>query len=215
MARSASDSTGYRIDGSGAVGIVASAGGIAALATLLAPLPAEFPFPIIIVQHLSRHAPSLLPGLLARTSRLATKWAEPGEVPQAGTVYIAPAGHELDLWPEGFALASLPPCATSWLSCPDTMLTSLARCYGSRAVGIVLSGMLAAGIDGMRAIRAAGGLTMAQSKASAMHFAMPLGAIDLGKAEIVTSPRRIGEALLVLTQHGETLRPAAGWKLNS
>jgi chemotaxis response regulator CheB len=205
MAQPASLLTWNPADGSGAVGIVASAGGISALTELLAPLPANFPLPIIVVQHLAPRSGNLLPALLARSAKLKTKWAEAGEIPLGGTVYIASAGCKLDLRPDGFTIAPLPPSASSWLSCPDTILTSLARCYGAGAIGIVLSGMIAAGVAGMRAIHAAGGLTMAQSEASAEHFAMPLGAIDLGKAEIVTSPWRIAEALLVLME--QRLRP--------
>jgi chemotaxis response regulator CheB len=187
-------------DRSAVVGIVGSAGGIAALIELLGLLPADFPFPIIVAQHLPPDAPSILPEVLAWRSRLAVKWAEECEIPRGGTVYLIPAGHDLDIGTDGFAISPLPPTARSWLICPDLLLRGLARRYRERAIGIVLSGMIASGIDGMRAIRRAGGITMAQSEASAIHFAMPCGAIDLGKADIILSPARLAEVLIILAE---------------
>lgn len=186
-----------------AVAIVGSAGGIPALLELLAMLPATFPFPIVVSQHLSPAAPSVLPAILAYRTRLPVKWAEPGERPRAGVVHVVPPGCRLGIQADGFAIAALPPFARSWLACPDVLLRSLAECYGAGAVGIVLSGALAAGVAGLRAIRRGGGIAIAQSERSAFFSAMPIGAIDLGKAELVLSPTRIAEALLVLAAEWE------------
>lgn len=142
----------------------------------------------------------MLPEVLARRSQLAVKWAQNGDTPSGGTVYVIPAGHNLDIRTDGLAISPLPPTALSWLGCPDMLLGAIARRYGERAIGIVLSGMMASGIDGLRAIRRAGGITMAQSEASSAHFTMPCGAIDLGKADIIFAPARLAEALIVLAE---------------
>jgi chemotaxis response regulator CheB len=192
--------TGAVANGSGVIGIVGSAGGISALIELLSLLPADFPFPVIVAQHLAPCGPSILPEVLMQRGRLSVKWAENGESPRASTVYIIPAGYDLDVGADGFAISPLSPSALAWLPCPDLLLGGLARCYGARAIGIVLSGMMAVGIDGMRAIRRAGGVTMAQSEASSAHFEMPCSAIDLGKADIILSPGRLAEVLIILAE---------------
>jgi two-component system chemotaxis response regulator CheB len=189
-------------DKSSAVAIIGSAGAIPALSELLAWLPATFPFPIIVAQHLSPDSPSVLPAILARRSRLAVKWAEPGEMPLGG-VYLVPRGHQLVIGANGFAISRLAPLARSWLACPDALLLSLAQWYGAAAIGIVLSGALAAGIAGIRAILACGGIVLAQNEISSSHFEMPVGAIDLGKAELVLSPTRMAEVLLMLADERE------------
>ncbi len=186
-----------------AVGIIASAGGIPALLDLLPALPPSIPFPIIIAQHLPAALPSNLPAILAYRVALPVKWAEAGERPRAGTVYLSPPGCEVAVRQDGFAITPLPPFSSGWLACPDILLRSLAERYGAGAVGIVLSGMLAAGIAGLRAIRDRGGVIMAQTVGSASFFDMPVGAIDLGKAELVLSPTRMAEALVVLAQQWE------------
>lgn len=186
-----------------AVAIIGSAGGIPALLELLAVLPATFPFPIVISQHLSPASPSVLPAILAYRAHLPVKWAEQEERPRGGTVYVVPPGCQLAIREDGFAIAVLPPFARSWLVCPDVLLRSLAERYGAGAVGIVLSGTIAAGIDGLRAIRRGGGLAIAQSERSASFSNMPVGAIDLSKAELVLSPARIAEALIVLAAERE------------
>ncbi|HJU17594.1 MAG TPA: chemotaxis protein CheB [Stellaceae bacterium] len=202
MARSPTVSTGS-VRKRSAVAIIGSAGGIPALIELLAVLPASFPFPIIVAQHLSPTLPSTLPAVLASRAPLAVKWAEPGERPVGGVVYVVPPGRRLVVAADGFAISTLPLSSRSWLACPDALLSSLAGCYGAGAVGIVLSGVLAVGIAGMRAIRSGGGVAMAQNRSSASFFDMPIGAIDLGKAELVFSPARIAEALIVLAEEQE------------
>lgn len=183
---------------SGAVAIVASAGGISALVDLLAGLPRTFGLPIFIAQHLSRTAPSLLTNVLGFRSKLRFKWAEEGEQPDGGTVYVVPAGFRLEVRAEGLALAPLPLPSRSWIASADALLASVALRYGPDAIGVVLSGVLWAGTQGARAIQKAGGIVIAQSEASARHFDMPRAARDLGKADIVFPPRRIAEALIVL-----------------
>jgi two-component system chemotaxis response regulator CheB len=198
MARSAA-LTSPVAEGS-AVAVIGSAGGIPALIELLALLPPSFPFPIIVAQHLPPAIPSILPAVLAYRAHLAVKWAERGEVPRGGVVYVALPGHQLEIGADGFAISALPPCSRSWLACPDRLLCSFAEYYGAGAVGIALSGMFPVGIAGMRAIRRRGGIVIAQNEKSSRFFDMPIGAIDLGKAELVLSPARIAEALIVLSE---------------
>ena len=80
------------------------------------------------------------------------------------------------------------------------MIHSVFSHFGSRTTAIVLSGMLPAGVEGLRAVRAGGEITMAQNRRSATDFEMPSAAIDLGRAEIVCSPSRMAQVLTLLAQ---------------
>lgn len=180
----------------GVVGVIASAGGIPALIELLRLLPSDFALPLVVAQHLPR-SPSCLHNILGWRATLQVCWAADFMRPEQGHVYLAPPGTSLTLDGEGFALSSLPSRSSGWLASGDRMIGSLAALYGPRTVAIVLSGMLAAGVNGIRAVRACGGITMAQDS-SALYFDMPSAAIDFGKAEIVMPPSSMAAALRVL-----------------
>jgi chemotaxis response regulator CheB len=183
-----------------AVAIISSAGAIPALIELLANLPSTFPFPIIVAQHLPPIGRSVLPAILTWRGHLAVKWAERGEVAQGGVVYLVPPGHQLEFRLDGFVISALAPCSSSWLASPDVLLRSLAASYGAGAIVVVLSGTIAVGIAGIRAITRGGGITMVQNRSTSLFFEMPIGAIDQGKAELVLSPPGIAEALLLLAE---------------
>jgi len=179
---------------------VASAGGISALIELLGDLDRPFALPVFIAQHLSRSAPSILPSILTWHSGCTAKWAEQDENPKPGVVYVLPPKTGMEVRNGNLNIRQLGDDARNWLEVPDQLLRSLSNCYGSTAVGVVLSGMLATGLQGLRAIRSRGGITMAQNEKSSGFFEMPQAAIDLGRAEIVLSPRRLAQALNVLAE---------------
>lgn len=184
----------------GVVAVGASAGGIPALFQLLGALPASFPLPILVAQHLSRTLPSQLPAVLGCRTRLSVAWAEDGEFARPGHVHVAPPDRHLTVGPEGrLRLCSSPPVRW-WPPAVDKLFASAAESFGPRAAAVVLSGALYDGAGGIAAVRAAGGITMAQDEASAGHFDMPAAAIGLGRADIVFSPRKIAEALQVLAE---------------
>ena len=157
-----------------------------------------FSFPLMVVQHLPHDGASLLPQTLRWHSRHAVEWAEHGRRPEAGIVYICPPAHSMRVSKAGFELLPLALSSSSWLPCPDLLFESVADTYKSGAVGIVLSGMMPVALDGLRAIRAQGGITIAQSQDSAKHGEMPGAAIDFGKADIALPPALIAEALATL-----------------
>jgi chemotaxis response regulator CheB len=191
--------TSTRSHRSGAVAIIASAGGIPALIELFAKLPRGFGLPLFVTQHI-RRGPSLLADIFARHCLLAVSWAAEGEQPTGGHVYLAPPGTGLTIGASGFVLSALPAASTSWLGTCDELMDSVAAVYGPRSIAIVLSGMMPAGIHGLRAVRAHGGITMAQNDASSAYFDMPRAAIDFGKADIVLPPSRLAGALQVIAE---------------
>jgi chemotaxis response regulator CheB len=134
--------------------------------------------------------------LLAWHSGHRIAWAADEAAPQAGTVYVCPARHDMRV-DRAISIRPLDRHASVWLPCPDLLFASVASAYGAGSVGIVLSGMLPVALDGLRAIRAQGGLAMVQSQKSSPFFDMPSAAIDFAKADIVLSPARIAEALVV------------------
>jgi chemotaxis response regulator CheB len=182
------------------VAVAASAGGIPALIAMLRAQQQPFSFPLFVVQHLPHGAASFLPRILRWHSRHEVEWAEHGRRPEAGIVYLCPPGQSMRVSRAGFELLPLALSSSSWLACPDLLFESVAETYKSGAVGIVLSGMMPVALAGLRAIRAQGGITIAQSQSSAIHDEMPSAAIDFGKADIALPPALIAEALAALDQ---------------
>jgi chemotaxis response regulator CheB len=170
---------------------------------LFAKLPRGFGLPVFVAQHL-RRGRSPLADILAWHSALAIGWAAEGEQPTSGHVYLAPPGTSLTIGANGLALTALPPISASWLGTCDQLIDSVAAAYGPRSIAIVLSGMMPAGIRGLRAVRARGGITMAQNDASSAYFDMPCAAIDFGKADIILPPSRLAGALQVIAEQWTT-----------
>lgn len=174
---------------------MASAGGIPALIELLGTRSYPFSFPLLIMQHMSRAAPSILPKVLEWHSGHDVGWAEHGHQPRSGKVYICPPKCGMRMGLHGLELWTLPPASQSWLTCPDLLFQSVAELYQAGGVGIVLSGAAPVALKGLRAIRSRGGITIAQSACSASHLEMPSAAIDFAKVDLILSPKRIADAL--------------------
>jgi two-component system chemotaxis response regulator CheB len=175
------------------VGIAASAGGPTALATVLGSLPADLPACLAIVQHLPKgFAPSFVSFLQARCS-LAVRLAEPGLVPRAGTVVLAPDDRHLELIDGRFAMTTGAPVDGHRPS-GSVLLRSLAA-LGSAAIGVVLSGIGRDGADGLRAMRERHAITFAQDAASSVVYGMPRAAVEEGGAQHVLPVGEIGAAI--------------------
>ncbi len=161
------------------VGIVSSTGGPAALNEILGRLPADFPAPVVIVQHI---APDFLPSLvkwLDGQSALKVCIAEPGTQPQRGYAYVAPGQAHLKFDVRNqFALDSQIPARH--VPSGDVLLASIAERFKARAVGVVLTGMGDDGARGLRAMFDAGAFTIAQDESSSAVYGMPREAAELG-----------------------------------
>jgi two-component system, chemotaxis family, protein-glutamate methylesterase/glutaminase len=178
--------------------IAASAGSLPAIINVLAPLPADFPAAIALVQHRGLELPERLVKILARRTRLRVVQAQDGALLEPGTVYVCPPGvdmtaeHAIRLR-EGPRLNFVQPNA-------DVMFESVARTYAERAVGIVLSGSLTDGALGSLAIAQAGGTIIAQAAGSCDFSSMPDAARRVGSTEIVLAPSQVAETLQRLFQ---------------
>jgi len=181
----------------GAIIIVGSTGGVPALIELFGLLPCGLPFPVIVVQHLARTG-SNLDSFLSTRSGQDIRWASEGKRPERGQIYLVPPGMALQINRQGFSLTPLGTGAATWLGAVDQTLKSVAAHCGRRTVAIVLSGSMAAGIEGFRQVNIVGGITMAQSQSTSEMFEMPSAAIDFGKAEIVASPKMMAAIIEVI-----------------
>lgn len=177
------------------VGIAASTGGPAALAEIIKNITVDFPLPIIIVQHISPDFILSMAAWLETLSPLPIEVAKAGDLPIAGTIYIAPANYHLSIQTNG--RFHLEPTAGTWRYMPscDVLLFSLAHVYGRHAIGIVLTGMGDDGADGLRAMYEAGAITIAQDQATSVVYGMPYEALNRGGVQHVMSLSEISTTL--------------------
>jgi two-component system chemotaxis response regulator CheB len=180
-------------NGAKVIGLCASTGGPRALETVLAGLPATYPIPLLVVQHMT---PGFTEGLAGRLVPLRVELAVSGQ-PLGPGVWVAPDDAHLVVDP-GMAL-QLDPDAADGHHRPsgDLLLESLADVAGAGAVAVVLTGMGRDGARGVRAIRKAGGHAIAQDEATSAIFGMPQAAAEAG-ADLVLPVSRIAAALMRL-----------------
>lgn len=181
------------------IGLAASLGGLGALGAILAELPADFPAGIVVVQHLSPSYPSHLVEILRLRSALPVVWANAGVRILPGRVHVAPPDRHVTIGPGGtLALSDAPKVQFARLSA-DPLFGSMAREYRERCIGVVLTGALQDGAAGTRAIKAQGGLVLAQDRATSVACGMPDAAIATGCVDFVLPLAVIPHALIALT----------------
>ncbi|MDY6806647.1 MAG: chemotaxis-specific protein-glutamate methyltransferase CheB [Cyanobacteriota bacterium] len=178
------------------VAIGASTGGPQALQTILTELPANFPVPGICVQHISQGFLEGLVSWLDSRSRVKVKIASAGELLQAGVIYFPPEGHHLEVNSSGRCVCPAAPPVGGHRPSITVTFNSVARQYGSKAAGVLLTGMGRDGADGMLAIAGAGGWTVAQNEATSIVFGMPKEAIALGAAQHILPITAIAPLLI-------------------
>ena len=169
------------------IGIGCSAGGLEALEKLLRHTPPDSGAAFVVVQHLAPEHPSALPALLQHYTLMRVIEAGEGQALVPNMVYVIPPDRDLALLHGRLHLMA--PVAPRGLRLPiDFFLRSLALDSGAQAVGILLSGMGADGVLGLRAIKEHGGVTLVQDPASAQADSMPASAIAAGVVDIVDMP---------------------------
>jgi two-component system, chemotaxis family, protein-glutamate methylesterase/glutaminase len=177
------------------VGICASTGGPQVLASLLASLPAQYPIPVLVVQHISAGFTEGLAQWLDRTTRIPVHIAEDGAELERG-VWIAPEGAHLKLEASGKLALDRRTVRGHHRPSGDILFESMAAAAGDSAVAVVLTGMGRDGAAGAAAVRARGGLAIAQTEASSAVYGMPKEAAARG-ADLL-SPEEIGNLLVNL-----------------
>lgn len=182
--------------GPSVVAVCASTGGPLALAKVLADLPASFRLPILVVQHMANGFLDGLIDWLGTRTALSVRVAR-DDAPLRQGVWFAPEGAHLVVDGRRHTVFDADSIAGYHRPAADMLFTSLAASVGPGAVGVVLTGMGSDGADGTAAVRAAGGLTIAQDRETSAIFGMPRAAADQG-AELILPLSQIGPRLVEL-----------------
>src|SRR5262245_30097903 len=186
------------------VGIGGSAGGYEAAAELLKNLPPRSGMAFVVVQHLDPHHPSNLPKLLGKMTAMPVIEISGQIKPKPDTVYVLPSNRDL-VYKNG-ALRLRKRSERPMLAI-DHFFESLAEGQRSRAIGVLLSGTGSDGTAGIRAIKAAGGITFAQDEQSAKFAAMPRNTIVAGFVDAALSPKKIAQELGRIAGHPYIQKP--------
>lgn len=184
--------------------MVSSTGGPGALGEIVSLLPADFPLPIVIVQHITPDFLTSMIKWLDMVSLLTVTLAHEGDSPKPGNVYLAPGDTHL-LLGRGRRFRFDDQTPASHKPSGDILLKSIAQQFGARAIGIVLTGMGEDGAEGLRALHTQGAYTIAQDEATSAVFGMPRAAIEMGAARRVLPLAEIPAALIELTSSKEIL----------
>ncbi len=182
------------------VAVASSAGGLAALTSLLSGLPASFPVPVLLVQHLDPRHKSLLAEMLNRCTELPVKMAESGDRLTGGLVFVAPPNYHLLVDPAGTLSLTQSELIHFLRPSADILFESVASSFPARAIAVVLSGTGSDGAKGVKAIKNAGGMVIAQDEDTSEFFGMPSAAIATGSVDIVLPLALIAPALVGLVQ---------------
>ena len=185
------------------VALAASAGGLTALSSVLADLPAGFPAGILVVQHLDPRHRSLMADILSRRTHLEVKQAEDGDRLAGGRVYIAPPNRHLLLNGDGSLSLTQTELVHFVRPSADLLFESVAAGYKDRAIAVVLSGSGGDGSMGVKAIKKMGGTVLAQDQRTSEFFGMPGAAIDSGSVDFVLPLEEIAPALVTLVMKGQ------------
>lgn len=168
--------------------IGASTGGPNALADLFAGLPANFPVPIVVVQHMPPMFTQMLAERLSKSSRIPTVEAKSGMTLEPGKAWIAPGDYHMVITREGTAVRTKVNQESPENACRpavDPLLRSVTTVYGAASLVVILTGMGQDGLRGCEGVRAAGGQILAQDEATSVVWGMPGHVARAGLADQV------------------------------
>ncbi|MEN0111935.1 MAG: chemotaxis-specific protein-glutamate methyltransferase CheB, partial [Planctomycetota bacterium] len=183
------------------VAIGVSTGGPQALGKVIPQLPADFPTPIVIVQHMPPMFTKSLAEDLDRKSKLHVAEATQGQPLRRGEVLIAPGGRQMRVIDAGagpvIQLTDDPP-ERNCKPAVDYLFRSVASTFGSKALGVVLTGMGDDGAEGCDKLAKAGARVVAQDEATCVVYGMPKAVVDAGLADAVVPLPKIATQVTAL-----------------
>jgi two-component system chemotaxis response regulator CheB len=186
------------------VAIGTSTGGPSALQNVLPQLPANFPVPVLVAQHMPPGFTAPLAQRLNGLCPLNVREGINGEALKAGTIYVAPAGKQLQVQRRDRQLilhiGDESPIPTLYHPSVDVMFLSLAKEVGGGALGVVMTGMGNDGVRGMKEIKAQGGFAIAEAEESCVVYGMPRAIVDAGLADRVVPVTEIGRNIVECVQ---------------
>jgi two-component system chemotaxis response regulator CheB len=172
--------------------VAASTGGPQALARIVPSLRVAAGGAVLVVQHMPAGFTAALAAQLGELCSLRAREASGGETLAPGMLLVAPGGRHLVVDRAGAAALSDAPPVHGVRPAADVTLKSVAQVYGARTIGVVLTGMGRDGAVGLAAVKAAGGRTVAQDRATSMVYGMPRAAVELGVVDDVAPLDAIG-----------------------
>ncbi|XEY21246.1 chemotaxis-specific protein-glutamate methyltransferase CheB [Azospirillum sp. HJ39] len=181
-----------------ALGLVASTGGPAALSRILRELPAGFPLPVFVVQHMGAPFMAGFANWLGTVSALPVRLGEQGTTPRPGTVYVAPGDRHMQVENATIRLSDAPMVCGQRPS-GEVLFQSMARGYGAAGIGVLLTGMGEDGARGLADMHRTGAYTIAEHASTAVIHSMPGTAVRLGGAVEELPLDRVAARLLQLT----------------
>jgi two-component system chemotaxis response regulator CheB len=187
------------------VALAASTGGPAALHRVLSELPADFPVPLLVVQHIALGFSQGFATWLGTAGPLPVKVAEDGEALLPGHVYLAPDDRHLGLSGEGRAEVSRGAPVHGFRPSATWLFRSVARAHGANSLAVVLTGMGQDGLEGVRELRGAGGYVLAQDEPSSVVYGMPGVVVGAGLAHEVVPLPSIASRLLQSVRGGSSI----------
>jgi two-component system chemotaxis response regulator CheB len=183
----------------GIVAIAASTGGPQAIQAVLSHLPAAFPVPIVITQHIAEGFTEGMVEWLNGVTLLPVVMAANGARLASGHVYVNPAEHSMSITPQGMIILGDRDAGQIYRPSCNTLLSSVAVAYRKGAIGLIMSGMGDDGVAGMQAIKVAGGVTLAQDANSSVVYGMNRVAVERGFIDKVVQLTNIPDELMQLT----------------
>jgi len=178
------------------VAIGTSTGGPVALQRVLTQLPANFPAPIVLVQHMPAAFTKAFAERLDKLCRISVKEAEDGDILRPGLALLAPGGKQMMIDGRG-AVKILPGDERlNYKPCVDITFGSAAKSYGDKVLAVVLTGMGADGREGARLLKQGGSSIWAQDEASCVIYGMPMAIVKAELADAVYSLDDIGKHLV-------------------
>jgi two-component system chemotaxis response regulator CheB len=169
----------------GVVAIGASAGGITALSRVLGGLPAGFPVPVLVVQHLDPRHKTVIADVLGRRTKMPVRLAREGEKAEAGVVYVAPPNRHLLVGADGMLTLSSSELVHFVRPSADLLFESVAGSYGPRAIACVLTGTGSDGAMGASAVKSRGGTVIVEDPELAEFKNMPEAAVAAGVVDFI------------------------------
>jgi len=183
------------------VAIGVSTGGPTALGSILPELPAQFPLPVLVVQHMPPMFTRLLAERLQATCQLPVAEASQGERVMAGKIFIAPGDFHMKVTPKAgevrVSLDQSPP-QNSCRPAVDALFASVGEAYGGAAIAVILTGMGQDGLHGTQILKARGATVLAQDEASSVVWGMPGSAANAGICAAVLPLNQIAPKLVRL-----------------
>ena len=188
------------------VGVGASAGGMEAFGELLRHIPSGTGLAFVLVQHLDRAHPSYLSEALSRSTTFPVHEITDGMRVEPDHVYVIPSNADVGILKGTLALFPRPADERKPHLSIDFFLSALAADLGSQAIGVVLSGTGSDGAEGLRAIKAANGITFAQDPATAKFGGMPEAAVGTGAVDFCLPIFELAKELARVAHHPFLLR---------